>query len=336
MSDCRKHQGTTYNWCRYWKGEKLTWDKCSAAEGRTVTGRKCRSECTFRINKYTCYTHRNVKKECSPVVSLQSCIVQNRDRSRVLGVENMRNNSALGPICFVSSKDDQRRRKRSGSRAKELCASSRLANICGKGNLEQMQYARTDLMNYVGANVGDVKVLRPNVQEIRNPIAAVFRRQFRVGVYRTEHLYATIRSEHLMSYSLKFRGKNTTLEYLRTEMNARANDDRGYLLSNLLGGVPDDYNLVPQTEHINRRGRIGYQSDWSEADKKIRQFFAPSGPGVNGGGYVEYNMMVSYEQNDSGRPDSFWVIVVFVFQNSHLSSYYQSIEFFALNEVNSI
>lgn len=300
-----------------------------------MTGRKCRSECTFRtpyigVNKYTCYTHRNIEQECSPVVTLQSCIVQNRDRSRVLGVENIRNNSARGPICFVSAKDDQRRRKRSGHESTtKLCAYCRMANICGNDNLEQMQRARADLMNYVGVNVGDVMVLRPSALETRNPIAAVFRRQFRAGMYRTEHLYATIRSEHLMYAT--FREITTSFAYFRNELNGLA-DERGFLLSDSFGGVSDDYNLVPQTKHVLRRGGSEYQSDWSEAEQKIRDFFAPSGPGVNGGGYVEYNMMVSYEQNDSERPNSFWVIVLFIFPSSHLSSYYQSIEFFALNE----
>lgn len=336
LSDCRQHQRSSYNWCRYWKDGSLTWDKCSAIEGHTVTNKKCQSECTFKWGRYMCQTDHYDEEECSPVESRQGCVVRNNDHTTILGTENFWNNQAAGPICFVTTpyKDEQTRRKRSRKSISSWCTNARENLMCGDGeSLQNMERARDTLRIALVTTtpaVGALEELRPN--DDNNPITSVLRRQIRAGVYRTEFLQATIRSRHVGGSRAAFRGRTTTTNYFRNELNALNDDDRGHLVPDALGGVPADYNLVPQNRFVNRQGGGDLQTLWSVMEARMREFFR-TGPGLNGGGHIEYYTMIDYPNETTGRPSAFWVIVRFVFRNAHMNAYYGLIEIYAVNNV---
>lgn len=263
-----------------------------------------------------------------------SCVVMNEDRSRILGTLNMQDNTILGPVCLVSFRSEQKRKKRSGlgtSTTAQICKSARLNTICGDNNLQIMEEDRNRSLSNVGPNVGDFVALYPNDQDRQNPIMIAIRRQFRYNVYRTEHLHAIIRSEHLVRGRAPFRGPSTSLTYFRTLLNALPTDDRGHLLADSLGGVPYDYNLVPQARYINRPGGGNDNSEWSATEQRMRRFFSPGNPGANGG-HVDYNVRVLYDDDDSGRPFQFFVIVEYYYvPSSEFDTLYQSVEFWVEN-----
>lgn len=339
LSECRMHQGTAYNWCRYWKAEGLSWDKCSAIEGHTVTNLKCKGPCTYRrpifsANKYTCERDDGIEEECSPVESRQSCVVRSKDRTTLVGMDNVSNGIASGPICFVTT-DDRNRRKRSRQSIPSLCANARDTLMCGDDHsLQNMQRARDVLIDAFvrpTPGIGDLAEFRPN--DDANPITRVLRREIRAGVYRTEYLEAVIQSGHTGGPRASFRGRSTSTNYFRNQLNALPDDDRGHLVPDWLGGVPADYNLVPQNRLVNRPGGGDLQTLWSVMEQRMREFFQPGGPGTNGRGHIEYYAMMDYPSDETGRPSAFWVVVNFVFPNAPHNTYFHLIEIYAVNNI---
>lgn len=329
LSECRRYEGTEYSWCRYGTREQRYWDKCSEIEGHTVYGNQCHGKCEwernfFAKNNFRCLINAIYLEDCSPVESLQPCIVFNQNRTRILGMENV-NKSVHGPLCIVVAKEEEvrekyfkyrdelrrRRRQYRQNNISQQCSTSRAGNVCGDDTENQLQDIRRNLLNMPG-----MTVFQP--QDPTNPIQDVLRLEFRPGVFRTQFLYAVIQAQHVGHARSQFRGRTTTLDYFRRELNALPDDDRGHLLADSLGGVSADYNLVPQTRDVNRRLGGELYTEWTNTERRMREFFAaPNGPGSQGG-HIDYTVIPIYSTDDTGRPSSIWMNVKFVLPSGRL------------------
>ncbi|CAF2505214.1 unnamed protein product [Rotaria sp. Silwood2] len=152
-------------------------------------------------------------------------------------------------------------------------------------------------------NPNQIRRIRPN--DPNNPIQESIVRQLPRGLFahteRVEFVIARITPRHYNPNNrVDFPSSgSTSTQYMRTNLNALAGDERGHIVASVFGGPPVAYNMFPQHRSLNRNYRASHiLVDWFEAEARIRQHLG------NNRGDVQWEVALSYDDLNTGRPTS--------------------------------
>ena len=167
-------------------------------------------------------------------------------------------------------------------------------------------------------NTNGIRTVIPN--DPNNPIQGSLLRTITHGPFwarrtteRVELVAATITPLHYRANNrVDFPNSgNTSTQYMRDNLDALPEDERGHVVASMFTGPPVLYNMFPQHRSVNRN----YQGshilvDWYQTELRMREFLE------NNRGYVRWEVALSYDDLNTGRPSSLTYSAIFYnFQN---------------------
>ena len=99
---------------------------------------------------------------------------------------------------------------------------------------------------------------------------------------------------------------NTSTQYMRDNLDGLTTDERGHIVASMFSGPPQLYNMFPQHRGVNRNYQESHiLVDWYQTEIRIREHLE------NNRGYVRWEVALSYDNLDVGRPTSLTYSAVF-------------------------
>ena len=107
---------------------------------------------------------------------------------------------------------------------------------------------------------------------------------------------------------------NTSTQYMRDNLNALPEDERGHVVASMFSGPPELYNMFPQHRGVNRNYQESHiLFDWYQTELRMQEHLE------NNAGYVRWGVALSYDDLTTGRPSSMTYAAIFYnFQNQQI------------------
>ncbi|CAF2869093.1 unnamed protein product [Rotaria sp. Silwood2] len=163
-------------------------------------------------------------------------------------------------------------------------------------------------------NSNQIRRITPN--DPNNPIQESVVRRLPRGLFgyteRVEFVIARITPRHYNPNNrVNFPSSgSTSTQYMRTNLNALSGDERGHIVASVFNGPPAAYNMFPEHRSLNRNYRASHiLIDWFEAEGRIRQHLQ------NNIGDVQWEVALSYDDLNTGRPTSVSFAAIFYDRN---------------------
>jgi len=245
----------------------------------------------------------------------------NRFIFQITGDADNRNDYQVLAVSISNIKGGKRR-KRAGSGNGKACP------VVLPANLLQLANPRMPIISTIINTVYQQLINSRGIREIRpnstaNPIELSVVRTLTHGIWpfqrtteRVELVAATITPLHYRRNNrVDFPDSgNTSTTYMRNNLNAFTTDERGHVVASMFSGPPELYNMFPQHRGLNRNYRESHLLvDWYQTEIRMREFLE------NNRGYIRWEVALSYNDDNTGRPDSVVYDAIFYnFQNQEV------------------
>lgn len=196
------------------------------------------------------------------------------------------------------------RQKRSGPSSPPTCKRPTTSVIINAGAaIPIISRVLRDIYRRLTENQNGIRRIRPN--DPTNPIQESVVRRIPTGrpgqshTERVEFVSATITPLHYRrNERTNFPNSgNTSLTYMRENLNGLEHDERGHTVASMFSGPPHFYNMFPQQRGLNRNFQaVHLLTDWYETELRMREHLEDNR------GTVRWEIALSYANENTGRP----------------------------------